>query len=89
MLTKNKKKHITSDELDRIFDEGEEDIMQYADMESIRTVNPKAKRVNVDFPNWMIQSLDREAKHIGVPRQALIKMWIADRLNLNAQQVPK
>lgn len=41
----------------------------------------KAKRVNVDFPDWMVQSLDREAHRLGVTRQSLIKLWIADRLD--------
>jgi hypothetical protein len=39
-----------------------------------------AKRVNVDFPEWMVQSIDREARRLGVTRQSLIKMWLADRL---------
>ena len=39
-----------------------------------------AKRVNVDFPLWMVQSLDREARRLGVTRQSLIKLWLADRL---------
>jgi len=38
------------------------------------------KRVNVDFPVWMIESLDREAKRLGVTRQSIIKVWIAERL---------
>lgn len=38
------------------------------------------KRVNVDFPAWMIQSLDREARKIGVTRQSIIKMWLAEKL---------
>jgi hypothetical protein len=42
------------------------------------------KRVNVDFPLWMLQSLDREAKRLGVPRQAVIKVWIAERLEKSA-----
>ena len=39
------------------------------------------RRVNVDFPIWMIQSLDKEAKRLGVPRQSVIKVWVADRLD--------
>lgn len=44
------------------------------------------KRVNIDFPAWMVQSLDKEAKHIGVSRQAVIKMWLSERLqSLNSK----
>jgi len=43
-------------------------------------INEETKRVNIDFPSWMVQSLDKEAKHIGVSRQAVIKMWLAEKL---------
>ena len=45
-----------------------------------RRPNQAQKRVNVDFPVWMIQSLDKEARRLGVPRQSIIKMWLAERL---------
>jgi hypothetical protein len=38
------------------------------------------KRVNVDFPSWMVESLDHEAQRVGVTRQSLIKLWLADKL---------
>jgi hypothetical protein len=44
------------------------------------------KRVNVDFPEWMVESLDTEAKRIGVPRQSLIKLWIAEMIQLKASK---
>ncbi len=66
-------------ELDKKFEEGE-DIAEYVDWSSATRINAEQKRVNVDFPIWMIESLDREAKRIGVTRQAIIKTWIADRL---------
>ncbi len=62
-------------ELDRRFDAGE-DITQYLDLAHARRPNQEQKRVNVDFPLWMVESLDREAKRLGVPRQSLIKMLI-------------
>ncbi|HPD16390.1 MAG TPA: CopG family antitoxin [Planctomycetota bacterium] len=62
-------------ELDRRFDEGE-DISKYVDFAHARRPNQEQKRVNVDFPIWMVESLDREAKRLGVPRQSLIKMLI-------------
>ncbi len=66
-------------DLDEKFDSGE-DITEFLDMDNARRPGQEQKRVNVDFPVWMIQDLDREAKRLGVPRQSLIKIWIADRL---------
>ena len=66
-------------EFDRKFDEGE-DVTGYLDLSKIRKPVQEQKRVNVDFPVWMIQRLDREAKRLGVPRQSIIKMWVAERL---------
>ena len=66
-------------ELDKRFDKGE-DISKYLDMAKARRPEQEHKRVNVDFPLWMIQQLDKEAKRQGVPRQSIIKVWIADRL---------
>jgi hypothetical protein len=65
--------------LDRMFDAGE-DVMQHLDLSKARRVGNEAKRVNVDFPVWMVKSLDREAQRMGVTRQSLIKLWLADRL---------
>jgi hypothetical protein len=66
-------------ELDRKFDEGE-DISKYLDITKARRPGQEQKRVNVDFPVWMIQLLDREARRLGVPRQSIIKVWVAERL---------
>ena len=66
-------------ELDKRFDNGE-DISKYLDMTQARRPEQEHKRVNVDFPVWMIQLLDKEARRLGVPRQSIIKVWIADRL---------
>ena len=66
-------------EFDRKFDEGE-DVTGYLDLSKIRKPAQEQKRVNVDFPVWMIQLLDKEAKRLGVPRQSIIKMWVAERL---------
>lgn len=67
-------------DLDRKFDEGES-IVKELDLSKARRPNQQQKRVNVDFPVWMIQSLDKEARRLGVPRQAIIKIWLAERLN--------
>lgn len=72
---------MKAEEFERKFDAGE-DITQYLDLSKIRRPDQEQRRVNVDFPVWMIQSLDREAKRLGVPRQSLIKVWIAERLEV-------
>lgn len=66
-------------DLDKKFDEGQ-DITEQLDLARARRPSQDQKRVNVDFPVWMIRSLDREAKRLGVPRQSVIKVWIAERL---------
>jgi macrodomain Ter protein organizer (MatP/YcbG family) len=66
-------------EFDKKFDEGE-DISRYLDISKARRPVQEQKRVNVDFPVWMIQLLDKEAKRLGVPRQSIIKLWVAERL---------
>ena len=66
-------------EFDKKFDNSE-DIAKHLDYSKARRPGREQRRVNVDFPVWMIQSLDREANRLGVPRQSVIKIWIADRL---------
>ncbi len=66
-------------EFERRFDEGE-DISRAVDWSKARRPNLEAKRVNVDFPTWMVESLDRESRKLGVTRQSLIKLWLADKL---------
>jgi len=66
-------------EFDKKFDSGE-DVSQYLDISKAKRPIQEQKRVNVDFPIWMIQLLDKEAKRLGVPRQSIIKLWLAERL---------
>ena len=66
-------------EIEKKFDEGE-DISKHLDMSKAKRPEQEQRRVNVDFPLWMIQLLDREAKRLGVPRQSIIKVWVAERL---------
>ncbi len=61
-------------ELDKKFDEGKEDIVDAFDLESGHRINHVQKRVNVDFPKWMVRSLDQESSRLGITRQSLIKM---------------
>jgi hypothetical protein len=70
---------MKTDEFDKRFDEGE-DMTPYLDMSTARRPNLEPRRVNVDFPKWMVEALDTEARRLGVTRQSLIKIWIADRL---------
>ena len=65
--------------LDRDFDSSK-DITESLDLSKARRPNQEQRRENVDFPTWMIDSLDREAGRLGVTRQSVIKMWLADRL---------
>ena len=71
--------YMKAHEFDKEFDEGK-DISKYLDISKVRRSGQEQRRVNVDFPLWMIDSLDKEAKRLGVPRQSIIKVWIAERL---------
>jgi hypothetical protein len=70
---------MKADEFDKRFDAGE-DVTDALDLAAARRPLQKMRRVNVDFPRWMVESLDREAERLGVTRQSLIKIWIAERL---------
>ena len=72
-------KAIKAKDIEKKFDEGE-DIAKYLDISKARRPAQEQKRVNVDFPLWMIQLLDKEARRLGVPRQSIIKVWVAERL---------
>jgi hypothetical protein len=70
---------ITVEEFDKRFDRGD-DISAFVDKSTIMRPGVAARRVNVDFPEWVIRNLDAESRMIGVSRQALIKLWISERL---------
>lgn len=70
---------MTAEDFDRRFDEGE-DVTPALDLSKARRPGVEQHPVNVDFPEWMIHSLDREARRLGVTRQSIIKVWIAERL---------
>jgi hypothetical protein len=76
---KRRSPSMKASEFDKRFDEGE-DISKYLDMTKARRPGQERKRVNVDFPLWMVRLLDKEAKRLGVPRQSIIKVWVAERL---------
>jgi hypothetical protein len=71
---------------DKKFEEGE-DILSHLDLSNAKRVSQEQKRVNVDIPIWMLNSLDQEASRLGVTRQSIIKVWLAERLeNLTANK---
>ncbi|HBA66189.1 MAG TPA: CopG family transcriptional regulator [Methylococcaceae bacterium] len=71
-------------DFDKKFDEGKEDIIDDLDLSRGRRVNQITKRINVDFPSWVVESLDREAARIGITRQSIIKVWLVERLKAEA-----
>lgn len=70
---------MKASDFDKKFDRGE-GITSDLDISKARRLNQEPKRINVDFPTWMVESLDREAKRLGVTRQSIIKVWIAEML---------
>jgi hypothetical protein len=70
---------MKASEFDKKFDE-DRDISKHLDTPKAKRQGREQKRVNVDFPLWMIQLLDKEAKRLGVTRQSIIKVWVAERL---------
>ena len=79
----NHKQQHSAEEFDRRFEAGE-DVSEYVDWAAARRPNKQTQRVNVDFPTWMVEAQDTEARHLGVSRQALIKVWIANCLARDA-----
>jgi len=81
-----KPKNITAEELDRLVDEGKEDVLQYFDLSKARRPNLEIKRVNVDLPKWMINALDHEAERLGITRQSVIKTWLDEKIEARRAQ---
>nr|WP_297461528.1 CopG family transcriptional regulator [uncultured Halomonas sp.] len=75
-------------DFDKKFEEGQEDILEDIDLSTARRVNQNQKRINVDFPAWVVESLDREAARIGVTRQSIIKVWLVERLQAETANKP-
>lgn len=78
---------MKAETFDKQFDEGA-DITASLDLSKAKRVLLEQKRVNVDFPTWMIDSLDREAGKLGVTRQSIIKVWLAERLENSTFNMP-
>ncbi len=75
-------------DFDKKFDQGKKDIIDDLDLSTARRANREQKRINVDFPSWVVESLDREAARIGVTRQSIIKVWLVERLKAEAANKP-
>ena len=75
-------------DFDKEFDQDKSDIIDDLDLSTARRINLEQKRINVDFPSWVVESLDREAARIGVTRQSIIKVWLVERLNAEAANKP-
>ncbi len=71
-------------DFDKKFYDNKQDIIDDLDLSTIKRPNQSQKRVNVDFPTWVIDSLDREASRVGVTRQSIIKLWLVERLEEKA-----
>ena len=68
-------------EFDEKFDKNQEDIVENLDLVSASRIGTKKRKVNIDFPEWILEACDKEAVRRGVTRQSLIKMWVADKLD--------
>lgn len=70
---------MKAQEFDEKFEAGE-DLTSELDFSKARRVNQESRRVNIDFPSWVVDGLDKQAKRLGITRQALVKVWIAEKL---------
>ncbi len=84
--SRKEKPKLTAHEIDAMHDAGV-DLTDYVDWSSARRVDVAIQRVNVDFPQWMVAQMDREAERLGVTRQSIIKVWIAERLAASAKKI--
>nr|VFK61402.1 MAG: hypothetical protein BECKTUN1418F_GA0071002_12542 [Candidatus Kentron sp. TUN]VFK70339.1 MAG: hypothetical protein BECKTUN1418E_GA0071001_12572 [Candidatus Kentron sp. TUN] len=75
---------MKAEDFDKKFDDGVEDIIDDLALSTMHRPNQEQKRIGVDFPSWVIDSLDREASRIGVTRQSIIKVWLVERLQAEA-----
>jgi hypothetical protein len=83
-----KQKTMTAEEMEHLFDDGDERYLEYFDLSTATRPGLEAQKVNVSLPNWMVNSLDSEADRIGVTRQAIIKLWLDEKLKaISATQI--
>jgi hypothetical protein len=79
-----KKKYINAEEFDVLFDQGD-NLADYLSLEKAERPGLEQRRVSVDFPAWMVQALDREAKRMGITRQSVIKYWISEKIQPSSE----
>ncbi|MDA3939961.1 MAG: CopG family transcriptional regulator [Spirochaetia bacterium] len=75
---------MKAEDFDKKFDDNEIDIIEDLDLSTLKRPNQMQKRINVDFPSWVIDSLDKAARKVGVTRQSIIKVWLVERLEAEA-----
>ncbi|MGF1518034.1 MAG: type II toxin-antitoxin system BrnA family antitoxin [Nodosilinea sp.] len=73
---------MNAEDLDRKFDDGE-DVLEYFDLSTLRRPGLEPQAIEVTFPQWMVAALDKEAQRLGIQREAIIKLWLAERLDTN------
>ncbi len=71
---------MNAEDLDRKFDEGE-DVLEYFDLSTLRRPGLEPQAIEITFPQWMLAALDKEAQRLGIQREAIIKFWVAERLD--------
>jgi hypothetical protein len=71
---------MNAEELDRKFDDGE-DVLEYFDLSTLRRPGLEPQAIEISFPQWMVVALDKEAQRLGVQREAIIKLWLSERLD--------
>jgi CopG antitoxin of type II toxin-antitoxin system len=71
---------MNAEELDRKFDEGEE-VLEHFDLSTLKRPGLESQAIEIELPQWMLEEIDREAQRLGIQRQAVIKVWLAERLN--------
>ena len=72
--------------LDKMFNDGKKSVTAHLDLSKARRPGHAQRRVNVDFPSWVVDSLDAQARRLGVTRQSVVKMWIAERLQAEVKK---
>ena len=75
---------MKAEDFDRKFADNKVDIIEDLDLSTLKRPNQTQKRINVDFPSWVIDSLDKAARKAGVTRQSIIKVWLVERLEAEA-----
>ncbi len=80
-LSRNKNK-ISATKFDEMFDRGE-DVTPFLDLDSVQ-INRPHRRINLDIPVNVLNQIDFEANRIGVARTALIKIWLAEKVDHSA-----